>query len=57
MGNGAGNTFDEAAFYSYIEDPKVTAKSTPYNPNSYILISAGPDGTYGTKDDIRNFGN
>jgi prepilin-type N-terminal cleavage/methylation domain-containing protein len=43
-------------FYEYIRDPKITAKPTPYNPSSYILISAGKDGTYGTPDDIRNFG-
>lgn len=47
---------DSATFYEYIEDPKITAKPTPYNPSSYILISAGADGTYGTPDDIRNFG-
>jgi prepilin-type N-terminal cleavage/methylation domain-containing protein len=28
----------------------------PYRPDSYILISAGPDGLYGTADDITNFG-
>jgi hypothetical protein len=41
----------------YIQDPKVTAKSWPYRPDSYILISAGADGEYGTTDDITNFGN
>ncbi len=44
-------------FYNYIRDPKVTAVSWPYRPDSYILISAGADGEYGTRDDIRNFGN
>jgi len=43
-------------FYDYIRDPKVTARPWPYRPDSYILISAGPDGLYGTSDDIRNFG-
>jgi hypothetical protein len=43
-------------FYSYIRDPKVLARAWPYRPDSYILISAGPDGLYGTNDDIRNFG-
>jgi len=47
---------DYATFYEYIRDPKIVAKPTPYNPASYILISAGADGTYGTPDDIRNFG-
>ncbi len=44
-------------FYDYIRDPKVTGKPWPYKPDSYILISAGPDGFYGTDDDITNFGN
>jgi type II secretory pathway pseudopilin PulG len=38
-----------------IRDPKVTAKPWPHRPDSYILISAGADGLYGTSDDIRNF--
>ncbi|MHC4544888.1 MAG: type II secretion system protein [Planctomycetota bacterium] len=44
-------------FYNYIRDPKVAANPWPYRPDSYILISAGLDGLYGTPDDIRNFGN
>ncbi len=44
-------------FYDYIRDPKITAKPWPYRPDSYILISAGADGLYGTSDDIHNFGN
>ena len=36
-------------------DPKVTAVDWPYRPDSYILISAGVDGLYGTNDDICNF--
>ncbi len=42
-------------FYDYIRDPKVAARPWPYRPDSYILISAGADGLYGTGDDIRNF--
>ena len=43
-------------------DPKAKAASGgiinwPYRPDSYILISAGADGLYGTGDDITNFGN
>ena len=41
----------------YIQDPKVTARPWPYRADSYILISAGADGEYGTRDDICNFGN
>jgi hypothetical protein len=44
-------------FYDYIKNPKITARDWPYRPDSYILISAGADGLYGTPDDIRNFGN
>ncbi|MBA7665885.1 hypothetical protein ES703_73959 [subsurface metagenome] len=44
-------------FYDYIRDPKISARPWPYKPDSYILISAGVDGIYGTSDDIRNFGN
>ncbi|MHC4396984.1 MAG: type II secretion system protein [Planctomycetota bacterium] len=44
-------------FYNYIRDPKVTTIARPYKPDSYILISAGLDGLYGTEDDITNFGN
>ena len=44
-------------FYNFIKDPKIDARDWPYRPDSYILISAGADGLYGTSDDIRNFGN
>ena len=44
-------------FYNYILDPQITARPWPYRPDSYILISAGADGLYGTGDDVRNFGN
>jgi len=47
------------AFYNYIQDRRISTQTIqrgwPYNPESYILISAGPDGEYGTKDDICNF--
>jgi type II secretory pathway pseudopilin PulG len=46
-------------FIQEIMDPKVstTNRMWPYRPDSYILISAGADGLYGTDDDINNFGN
>jgi len=46
----------EKNFYYFIADP-VTSISTKmsYNPDSYILISAGMDGEYGTADDVTNF--
>jgi len=56
--NSAGGTYPD--FYEYIIDPKIfasTNKKWPYRPDSYILITAGADGEYGTDDDICNFGN
>jgi type II secretory pathway pseudopilin PulG len=38
-----------------IRDPKIANPARPYRPDSYILISAGPDGYYGTADDIHNY--
>ena len=43
-----------AYFYDYITDP-LAPGAWPYNPETYILISAGRDGIYGTEDDITNF--
>lgn len=52
------NTNNYQYFYEeYIRDPKIEARIWPYRPDSYLLISAGADGLYGTGDDIRNFGN
>lgn len=55
------NGSDYPVFYDYdyrggIRDPKITTLARPYRPDSYILISAGLDGLYGTSDDITNFG-
>jgi len=57
------NSWAEENFYNFITDPRATAarpvgsRPWPYKPDSYILISAGIDGIYGTRDDITNFGN
>jgi len=44
-------------FYSFIEDPiaSITTRIRPVRPDSFLLISAGADGFYGTTDDICNF--
>ena len=42
-------------FYWNIRNERVSAISRPYRVDSYILISAGWDGEYGTADDICNF--
>ncbi|OHB67718.1 MAG: hypothetical protein A2Y77_13805 [Planctomycetes bacterium RBG_13_62_9] len=51
-------TANEYYFYEYLRDPKVQTGDLPwpYRPDTYLLISAGRDGLYGTPDDIRNFG-
>jgi len=40
-------------FYETIKNPKVSYDK-PFNADTYILISAGYDGIFGTKDDITN---
>jgi hypothetical protein len=42
-------------FYNNTWNKKFTAAVKPYNENTYILLSAGWDGLYGTRDDIFNF--
>ena len=46
---------DPGLFYKYTEKNDEAAISSPYRGKSYILISAGKDGLYGTDDDIFNF--
>jgi len=42
-------------FYEIVRDEKVGVMPRPKMTESYILISAGYDGLYGTRDDIFNF--
>ncbi len=43
-------------FYEITRDKRIDISTgRPYRPDSYILISAGFDGVYGTDDDIFNF--
>ena len=42
-------------FYDKITNPQIRPLRRPYNQDSYILISAGFDGVYGTADDVFNF--
>ena len=46
---------DPKIFYKMTSDYKATVQSKPYRADYFILISAGYDGLYGTKDDIVNF--
>ncbi len=57
---GGGNSSYEP-FYTYITDPLASTttgtnpRRRPVRPDSFLLISAGNDGFYGTADDICNF--
>lgn len=53
-GSGAidDNTY---GFARYVQNDDVQAKREPRNSDSYLLISPGPDGIYGTADDVANF--
>jgi len=43
------------SFGRMVWDPNVTATPRPHRADSFILISAGPDGLYATGDDVANF--
>jgi hypothetical protein len=42
-------------FYKNTRNDKIAIVRRPYMEESYILISAGFDGEYGTADDICNY--
>ena len=50
-----GNWSILGSFEHTIWNPAVTAVDRPHNMDSYILLAAGPDGLYGTADDVANF--
>lgn len=51
-----GVATDPFVFYTAIWNKKISVPK-PFNSDSYILISAGFDGLFGTKDDVFNFEN
>lgn len=60
---GSGKNREEI-FYETITNPKVSFVKPqdptetyfkPYNPKTFILLSAGYDGIFGTRDDVSNF--
>jgi type II secretory pathway pseudopilin PulG len=53
-GIGGTSTPEGQMFYENTLDQK-SPFPRPYNKDSYLLISAGWDGIYGTKDDVYNF--
>jgi prepilin-type N-terminal cleavage/methylation domain-containing protein len=48
---------DSTTFAAFIRDPSVSARPAPYNADRFLLLSPGPDGAYGTRDDVKNWGN
>jgi len=42
-------------FFKNTQSDKIVTASRPYNADTFILISAGYDGEYGTADDICNY--
>ncbi len=53
----SGELADPKIFYVNTKNDKITITTgMPYRSDSYILISAGFDGEYGTPDDVFNFG-
>ena len=52
-----GDTADWRIFYEMTRNDDIAIEAgRPYRADSYILLSAGFDGEYGTSDDIFNFG-
>jgi hypothetical protein len=51
----AHNLADPVRFYRNTQSEKISTAIRPVRPDTYILISAGWDGEYGTADDICNF--
>jgi type II secretory pathway pseudopilin PulG len=52
-----GTSAGTSIFYADTLNPNFTDPRRPYKNESYILLSAGADGLYGTKDDVYNFDN
>ncbi|MBI5864434.1 MAG: type II secretion system protein [Planctomycetes bacterium] len=45
----------QTGFSLYIQDKNVKARAASFRADSYLLVSPGPDGIYGTGDDLDNF--
>ena len=46
---------DPKIFYEITKNAKIKTQSRPHRADTYVLLSAGWDGLYGTPDDIANF--
>lgn len=51
---GVPHLMNEELFYETIANPGVSYEK-PFNATTFILMSAGNDGVFGTKDDVTNF--
>jgi competence protein ComGC len=56
MDTSDGGKSNPKIFYDRTVDEKITTTIMPHRADSYILLSAGFDGEYGTPDDVYNFG-
>jgi type II secretory pathway pseudopilin PulG len=53
-----GGSFNGKNPVGYIGDRRLTDPNmAPCNTGTFIIIGPGPDGQYGTTDDVKNFGN
>jgi len=52
---GSTGLWPRWTFQRYVQNRAVLSRSTPHNPDTYLLITPGADGLYGTADDIANF--
>ena len=53
---GVTDLANPQVFYDETANPDIPSGPWPYRDDSYILLSAGYDGEYGTTDDVFNFG-
>jgi len=53
--NGSPDDLSARSLAYLTRDPSAVATPRPHRPDSFILISAGPDGIFGSADDIANF--
>ena len=51
----ASNPMNNLIFEAKIKNPNFEVTNRPYRAESFILVSAGADGLYGTADDVYNF--
>jgi len=55
--DGSVHDMTAVIFYEKTANPNFSNPIRPHNNESFILLSAGPDGFYGTADDVYNFEN